>query len=80
MRPCGHCQWLRRGVDQPSLITPASVIKRSLKNRPGRLSPPGAVSGAFQPLTQRPPTVCIPTAHLAAFRRATVRMQVPLTM
>ena len=35
----------RRGVDQPSLITPASVIKRSLKNRPGRLSLPSSVSG-----------------------------------
>ena len=31
-------------------------------------------------LTQRPPTVRSPTAHLAAFRRAAVRTQVPLTM
>ena len=44
------------------------------------VKPPRPVSGAFHPLTQRPPTVCIPTAHLAAFRRAAVRMQVPLTM
>jgi hypothetical protein len=41
---------------------------------------PALFQGSFQPLTQRPPTVCIPTAHLAAFRRAAVRMQVPLTM
>ena len=31
-------------------------------------------------LTQRPPTVRIPTAHLAAFRRTAVRWQLPLTM
>ena len=37
---------------------------------------PGLVSGALH-LTQRPPTVCIPTAHLAAFRRAAVRTQTP---
>ena len=39
-----------------------------------------ASRGMGQSLTQRPPTVCIPTAHLAALRRAAVRMQVPLTM
>ena len=27
MRPRGHCQWPRQGVDQPSLITPPSVVK-----------------------------------------------------
>jgi len=42
--------------------------------------PPLCFRAHFHPLTQRPPTVCIPTAHLAAFRRAAVRMQVPLTM
>lgn len=40
---------------------------------------PGTASAALH-LTQRPPTVRMPTAHLAALRRTAVRTQVPLTM